>query len=75
MSVCLSVGNAFSHFSDFDDATALLRYPPTRMGSSPISFFVSFHFFRIHFIISAFSFFIFYPRFQAIFESFFILFL
>merc|ERR1712055_709842 len=29
--VCVCVRYAFSHFSDFDDATALLRYPPTRM--------------------------------------------
>ena len=44
MSVCLCVGNAFSHFSDFDDATALLRYPPTRMHPPTAStpFFVFF---------------------------------
>merc|ERR1712055_38348 len=42
-SVCVCVGYAFSHFSDFDDATAFLRYPPTRMhpptASTPFSFF------------------------------------
>merc|ERR1712055_185227 len=42
--VCVSVGNAFSHFSDFDDATAFLRYPPARMHPPTAStpFFVFF---------------------------------
>merc|ERR1711895_193149 len=45
--VCLCVGYAFSHFLDFDDATAILRFPPTRM-QPPTDFTPFFVFFRLY---------------------------